>query len=115
MKITTWNVNSINARLEHLLTFLKKNQSDIILLQELKCINELFPYQQKAAQSIRAIVYAPQYKMGWVTLCCQNPVSWFSFPMQVIFYSGRISIYLQMMPNMTSSAPPPIDCKRPSR
>ena len=46
MKITTWNVNSINARLEHLLAFLKKNQSDIILLQELKCINELFPYQQ---------------------------------------------------------------------
>jgi len=46
MKITIWNVNSINARLEHLLTFLKKNQSDIILLQELKCINELFPYQQ---------------------------------------------------------------------
>ena len=46
MKITTWNVNSINARLDHLLTFIKKNQSDIILLQELKCINELFPYQQ---------------------------------------------------------------------
>ena len=46
MKITTWNVNSINARLDHLLDFIKKNQSDIILLQELKCINEQFPYQQ---------------------------------------------------------------------
>ena len=46
MKITTWNVNSINARLDHLLSFIKKNQSDIYLLQELKCINESFPYQQ---------------------------------------------------------------------
>ena len=46
MKITIWNVNSIKARIDHLLTFIKKNQSDIILLQELKCINELFPYQQ---------------------------------------------------------------------
>ena len=46
MKISTWNVNSINARLDHLLTFIKKDQSDIIFLQELKCINELFPYQQ---------------------------------------------------------------------
>ena len=46
MKITTWNVNSINARLEHLLTFIKKNQPDIFLLQELKCINDAFPYQQ---------------------------------------------------------------------
>jgi len=46
MKITTWNVNSINARLDHLLTFINKNQSDIFLLQELKCINERFPYEQ---------------------------------------------------------------------
>ena len=46
MKITTWNVNSINARLDHLLSFIKKNQSDIYLLQELKCTNEVFPYQQ---------------------------------------------------------------------
>ena len=46
MKITTWNVNSINARLDHLLSFIKKNQSDIFMLQELKCINEVFPYQQ---------------------------------------------------------------------
>ena len=45
MKITTWNVNSISARLEHLLTFIKKNQSDIFLLQELKCTNEFFPYK----------------------------------------------------------------------
>ena len=29
MKITTWNVNSINARLDHLLSFIKKNQYNI--------------------------------------------------------------------------------------
>ena len=46
MKITTWNVNSINSRLNHLISFIKKDQSDIFLLQELKCINERFPYQQ---------------------------------------------------------------------
>ena len=46
MKISTWNVNSINARLDHLITLIKKDQSDIIFLQELKCINDLFPYEQ---------------------------------------------------------------------
>jgi len=46
MKITTWNVNSINARIGHLITYIKKNQSDIYLLQELKCINENFPYNE---------------------------------------------------------------------
>jgi len=43
MKITTWNVNSINARIEHLIKFIKKDKSDIYLLQELKCIEESFP------------------------------------------------------------------------
>ena len=46
MKIATWNVNSINARIEHLTKFIKKDQSDIYLIQELKCINEKFPYKE---------------------------------------------------------------------
>jgi len=43
MKITTWNVNSVNARIDHLIKFIKKDQSDIYLLQELKSIEENFP------------------------------------------------------------------------
>ena len=43
MKISTWNVNSVNARIEHLIKFIKKDQSDIYLLQELKTIEENFP------------------------------------------------------------------------
>ena len=46
MKIVSWNVNSINARIEHLIKFIKKDNSDIYLIQELKCINELFPLKQ---------------------------------------------------------------------
>ena len=46
MRITTWNVNSVNARIEHLVSFIKKDKSDIYLLQELKCTNENFPYEQ---------------------------------------------------------------------
>ena len=46
MKIVTWNVNSINARIEHLTKFIKKDQADIYLIQELKCINEKFPYKE---------------------------------------------------------------------
>lgn len=46
MKITSWNVNSINARIEHLIKFINNDQSDIYLLQELKCTNEKFPYEE---------------------------------------------------------------------
>ena len=46
MRIVTWNVNSVNARIEHLTKFIKKDNSDIYLLQELKCTNDNFPYDQ---------------------------------------------------------------------
>ena len=46
MKITTWNVNSVNARIEHLVKFIKQDQSDIYMIQELKCTNNTFPIDQ---------------------------------------------------------------------
>ena len=46
MKITTWNVNSVNARIEHLIKFINKDQSDIYLIQELKCTNDSFPFEE---------------------------------------------------------------------
>lgn len=44
MKIVTWNVNSVRARLSHVEEFLKCQQPDVMLLQELKCETQMFPY-----------------------------------------------------------------------
>ena len=44
LKIASWNINSINSRLEHLLDFLKAQNPDILLLQETKCLADKFPY-----------------------------------------------------------------------
>ena len=44
MRIATWNVNSVGARLERLLAWLELNQPDVLALQELKCTTEAFPY-----------------------------------------------------------------------
>jgi exodeoxyribonuclease-3 len=46
MKIATWNVNSINARLEHLTQWLAEAEPDVVCLQETKCVDEGFPYQK---------------------------------------------------------------------
>ena len=43
MKIATYNVNSINARLENLCAWLQRDQPDIVLLQEIKCEFNAFP------------------------------------------------------------------------
>ena len=43
MKIATWNVNSIKARLPNALEWLAEAQPDVVLLQELKVTDENFP------------------------------------------------------------------------
>ncbi|MDP2013306.1 MAG: exodeoxyribonuclease III [Actinomycetota bacterium] len=43
MRIVTWNVNSIGARLDRVLAWLELNKPDVLALQELKCTDEAFP------------------------------------------------------------------------
>lgn len=43
MKLATWNVNSIKARLPNVLDWLREAQPDVLLLQELKTVDEGFP------------------------------------------------------------------------
>lgn len=43
MILATWNVNSIRARINHLTELLLTRNIDVILLQELKCMTEIFP------------------------------------------------------------------------
>jgi len=45
MKIATWNVNSIRARIENIKKYLKLNSPDIVLLQEIKTENQNYPYK----------------------------------------------------------------------
>lgn len=43
VKIASWNVNSIKARLPNVLGWLRTAQPDIVLLQETKCVDDAFP------------------------------------------------------------------------
>ncbi|MFK7741280.1 MAG: exodeoxyribonuclease III [Planctomycetota bacterium] len=43
MKITTWNVNGIRARLTHVVDFLREHEPDVLCLQETKVQDDLFP------------------------------------------------------------------------
>jgi exodeoxyribonuclease III len=46
MRITTWNVNSVRARLPLLLDFLNEVKPVVLLLQETKCENHKFPIEE---------------------------------------------------------------------
>jgi len=45
MKIATWNVNSLNVRLPHVIDWLKEHQPDALCLQETKQEDAKFPFE----------------------------------------------------------------------
>ena len=45
MKIISWNVNSVRARLDNITNYIKEDKPDILLLQEIKTQDENFPHE----------------------------------------------------------------------
>ena len=43
MKIISWNVNSVRARIENIRNYIRESSPDVLLLQEIKTQNENFP------------------------------------------------------------------------
>jgi exodeoxyribonuclease III len=43
MKIATWNINGIKARIDNLLRWLQESSPDVVCLQEIKSVDEQFP------------------------------------------------------------------------
>ena len=54
MRLATWNVNSIGARLPRLLPWLEDVAPDVVALQETKCADAAFPYADLAALGYEA-------------------------------------------------------------
>ena len=74
MRFASWNVNSIKARLEHVLDYCKANKADVLLLQELKITDENFPRQsfedigwQVATHGQKTYNPSKSYKLGYLT------------------------------------------------
>ncbi|WP_432547007.1 exodeoxyribonuclease III [Kineococcus sp. SYSU DK004] len=45
MRLATWNVNSVRARLDRVLAWVDRSDVDVVALQETKCKDEQFPEQ----------------------------------------------------------------------
>lgn len=53
MRIATWNVNSVKARLPNVTAWIQTAQPDVLLLQEIKCETEAFPRLEFEAQGYK--------------------------------------------------------------
>lgn len=73
MKIATWNVNSIRARLPRLLDWLGRTAPDVVCLQELKVAEDEFPFFEIEALGYRAVVLGQRTYNGVAILARQEP------------------------------------------
>ncbi|MET0544103.1 MAG: exodeoxyribonuclease III [Variovorax sp.] len=64
MKIATWNVNSLTARLQHVLDWLIANPVDVLCLQELKMTDDKFPLEVLKSAGYEAAVFGQKTYNG---------------------------------------------------
>ena len=64
MKIISWNVNSVRARIANILEYIKQADPDILLLQEIKTQDESFPYEEFEKKGYQSYVFGQKSYNG---------------------------------------------------
>jgi len=73
VKITTWNVNSIRARLERALDWIDRTQPDVVAIQETKVVDELFPREPFEERGYHVETYGQKTYNG-VAMLSKQPM-----------------------------------------
>jgi len=73
LKIATWNVNSVRARLDHVLRWLDRAKPDVLCLQELKVQEADFPFEPLREAGYFAAVAGQKTYNGVAVLAREEP------------------------------------------
>jgi exodeoxyribonuclease III len=68
VKIATWNVNSLTVRLPHVLEWTKAAAPDVLALQEIKLLTEVFPLDEFTQAGYHAIANGQKTYNGVATI-----------------------------------------------
>ncbi|RMG44119.1 MAG: exodeoxyribonuclease III [Acidobacteria bacterium] len=73
MRIATWNVNGLRARLEFVLEWLRRREPDLVGLQELKLTDDQFPHEPFRELGYQALVHGQKAWNG-VAILAKFPI-----------------------------------------
>ena len=73
MKLATWNVNSIRARLERVLAWMEQQQPDVLCLQETKATDDVFPTEELKRLGYDLALHGQRTYNGVAILSKQEP------------------------------------------
>ena len=74
MRIASWNVNSVRARLHNILDWLSNLEIDVILIQEIKCVEEQFPRLEFEALGYEVAINGQKSYNG-VAILSKSPIT----------------------------------------
>lgn len=74
MILATWNVNSVTARLPHVLNFLERVRPNVLCMQETKVVDEKFPRAEIEALGYKLEIYGEKSYNG-VAIASDKPVT----------------------------------------
>ena len=64
MKISSWNVNSVRARISNIIKYLKDTKVDVLMLQEIKTENKNFPFDDFKSIGYKSYVFGQKSYNG---------------------------------------------------
>ena len=75
MRLATWNVNSVRARVDRILDFALRSDVDVLAMQETKCTTDQFPYErfEDAGYTVAAWGDSP---WNGVAIASREPLGW---------------------------------------
>jgi exodeoxyribonuclease-3 len=82
MRIATWNINGLKARLEFMALWLEARRPDVVGLQEIKSHDDQFPHDAFEALGYRALVHGEKAWNGVAILCRQETLA--DMPVEVL-------------------------------
>ena len=74
MIISSWNVNSVRARIENIKSYLLKYKPDILMMQEIKTEDENFPYDDFSSMDYESHVFGQKSYNG-VAIISKNKLT----------------------------------------
>ncbi len=74
MRVATWNINGMRARLDYLLIWLGDRRPDLVALQELKLEDERFPHAELEAAGYHAVSHGQKAWNG-VAVLAREPLT----------------------------------------
>lgn len=64
MRVVSWNVNSIRVRIDQVLEWSSTHDPDVLLLQETRCGDDIFPFDRFAAAGFAVVHHGVDHRNG---------------------------------------------------